>query len=36
VDAFYVRDSASGGKVTDPDRLKRICDNVERAAESTA
>jgi [protein-PII] uridylyltransferase len=26
VDAFYVRDRSSGGKVTDPERIKRIED----------
>jgi [protein-PII] uridylyltransferase len=34
VDAFYVRDTASGGKVWDPERIQRICDSVARAAES--
>ena len=24
VDAFYVRDEAAGGKVTDPERIRRV------------
>ncbi|HUY23433.1 MAG TPA: [protein-PII] uridylyltransferase [Acidimicrobiales bacterium] len=31
VDAFYVRDAATGGKVTDPERIDRIGDRVARA-----
>ena len=34
VDAFYVRDTVSGGKVWDIDRIGHICDSVARAAES--
>jgi len=35
VDAFYVRDAATGGKVTDPGRIDHICNSVARAVEST-
>jgi [protein-PII] uridylyltransferase len=35
VDAFYVRDAATGGKVTDPARIAHICDSMARAVEST-
>ena len=31
VDAFYVRDTHTGGKVTDPDRIRQISDMVVHA-----
>ncbi len=34
LDAFYVRDTVTGGKVTDPGRIRRIKDTVLRAIDS--
>jgi hypothetical protein len=36
VDAFYVRDRSSGGKVTDPHRIKHIEDGARAAIEADA
>ena len=36
VDAFYVRDRSSGGKVVDPERIKRIEDGARAAVEADA
>ncbi len=36
IDAFYVRDRASGGKVTDPDRIRRIEEAAGRAVTDDA
>jgi [protein-PII] uridylyltransferase len=34
VDAFYVRDTATGGKVTDPVRIQRVKDDLVRAIDT--
>ena len=36
VDAFYVRDTSTGGKVTDPERIARVRDEVVRAIDTPA
>jgi [protein-PII] uridylyltransferase len=36
VDAFYVRDAAVGGKVTDPERIQRVSESVTHAIEKQA
>jgi UTP:GlnB (protein PII) uridylyltransferase len=36
VDAFYVRDTSTGGKVTDPEHMQRVRNEVVRAIDTSS